>query len=125
MPSKKRRIAHAEIVQLFAARLRDRREAAGLTQTALARRAYLTLTYVGRLEAAGAAPGIDTVFRLAEALDTTVHELLPLPIPPKSIASMREQARNDVDKLVQKGDPDVAKAVTLILDRLTKAATIS
>jgi transcriptional regulator with XRE-family HTH domain len=118
MPSKKRRIAQAEVVQLFAARLRDRRQAAGLTQTALARRAHLTLTYVGRLEAAGAAPGIDTVARLADALSTTLHELLPLPIPPETNAAMRERARTNLDRLLRDADPDVARAVTLLLDQL-------
>jgi transcriptional regulator with XRE-family HTH domain len=122
MPSKKRRIRHAEIVQQFAARLRDRRQAAGLTQTALARKAHLTLTYVGRLEAAGAAPGIDTVARLAEALDTTVHELLPLPIPPATAAEIRDRARTHLDRLFQKGDPDVANAVGLLLGQLADAA---
>jgi transcriptional regulator with XRE-family HTH domain len=118
MPSKKRRVAQAEIVELFAARLRDRRQAAGLTQTALARRAHLTLTYVGRLEAAGAAPGIDTVARLADALGTTVHELLPQPAPPDTAAALKARARTDLDHLIQSGDPDVAKAVALVLRQL-------
>ena len=122
MPSKKRQITHVEIVQLFAARLRDRRTAAGLTQTALARRAHLTLTYVGRLEAARAAPGIDTVGRLAEALETTIHELLPLTIPPETAGSMKERARGYIDQLFQRADPDVTKAVTLLLGQLADGA---
>jgi transcriptional regulator with XRE-family HTH domain len=122
MPSKKRRIAHAEIVQLFAARLKDRRQAAGLTQTALARRAHLTLSYVGRLEAAGAAPGIDTVARLADALGATVRDLLPLPTPPETAAAFKDRTRADLDYLLQKGDPDVARAVSLVLRQLAEAA---
>src|SRR5262245_58076614 len=55
-------IEHDEIVQLFAQRLREARNAVGMTQTELARQAGVTGTYVSRLEAAGAAPG--TVQRL-------------------------------------------------------------
>jgi transcriptional regulator with XRE-family HTH domain len=118
MPSKKRRIEHAEVVKLFAERLRARRTAAGITQTALARRAHLTLTYVGRLEAAGAAPGIDTVARLADALGTTVHDLLPLPAPPETLAALKARARAVLDQVLQRADRDVVEAVTLVLSQL-------
>lgn|SRR5262245_37361823 len=121
MPSKKRRIEHAEIVQVFAARLRERRLAAGLTQTALARRANLTLTYVGRLEAAGAAPGIDTVSRLASALHTSVHDLLPPPLPPETQAALRDRARSLLDRLLQRADREVVQAMTVVLSQLVEA----
>src|SRR5262249_28278769 len=117
MPSKKRRIEHVEIVKLFAARLRDRRLSAGLTQTALARKANVTLTYVGRLDAAGAAPGIDTVSRLASALETTVHDLVPLPMPPETLGAVKDQARTSLEKVLQKAAPDVVQAVSLVLSQ--------
>src|SRR6476620_4718432 len=118
MSSKKRPVATAAVVKLFAERLRGRRTAAGITQTALARRAHLTLTYVGRLEAAGAAPGIDTVARLADALGTTLHELLPLPTPPASLAARKEQAREHLDQVLQKADRDVVDAVAMVLRQI-------
>jgi transcriptional regulator with XRE-family HTH domain len=120
MPRKKRRIEHAEIVQLFASRLKDRRQAAGLTQTGLARKAHLTLTYVGRLEAARAAPGIDTVARLADALSTTIHKLLPLTTAPETAATTQLRARTHLDNLLQNADPDVVKAVALVLGQLSE-----
>lgn len=120
MPSKKRRIEHAEVVKLFAERLRARRSAAGITQTALARRAHLTLTYVGRLEASGAAPGIDTVGRLADALGTTIHDLLPLPTPPETLAALKGRARAVLDQVLQRADRDVVEAVTLVLSQLAE-----
>jgi transcriptional regulator with XRE-family HTH domain len=118
MPSKKRRIEHAEIVKRFAARLRERRLGAGLTQAALARLADVTPSYVGRLEAAGAAPGIDTMARLVEALDTTVHDLLPLPGPPETVTVMKVRTRTDLDQLFPKRNPDVAKAVAIVLTQM-------
>lgn len=59
MPPKKTKITHSQVVQRFASRLREVLLALGLTQAEVARRAEVTVNYVGRLEAAGAAPGID------------------------------------------------------------------
>jgi transcriptional regulator with XRE-family HTH domain len=115
-------VAVGRVVAVVGVGVDDRRTAAGLTQTALARRAHLTLTYVGRLEAARAAPGIDTVGRLADALETTIHELLPLTIPPETFGSLKERARGYIDQLFQIADPDVTKAVTLLLGQLADGA---
>src|SRR5205823_8138284 len=59
MAKRKPRIQHAEVVGLFAARLREVRRSRGLTQAELAQRATVTASYVWRLESGGAAPGID------------------------------------------------------------------
>src|SRR5581483_8141416 len=66
-----------EIVGRFAARLREVRLARGMTQAELAAVAKVTETYITRLEAGRAAPGIDLVNRLAKGLSTTVADLLP------------------------------------------------
>jgi transcriptional regulator with XRE-family HTH domain len=118
MPSKKKQIRHAEVVRLFAGRLRERRLGAGLTQAGLAEAAGVTPTYVTRLEAAGAAPGIDTVARLADALGTTVHDLLPVPTPPETLAALKARASTVLDQLLQKADRDVVDAVTPVLSQL-------
>lgn len=89
---KKRQIRHADIVQLFAERLRELRHSRGLTQAELARTAKVATSYVGRLESADAAPGIDLVGRLAGALGTTVHELLPVAELPDTDEVLRERA---------------------------------
>jgi transcriptional regulator with XRE-family HTH domain len=78
MGKRKTRIVHADIVRLFAARLRELRLSRGMTQQQLARQAQVSNTYIGRLEGEEAAPGIDLVARLAAALGCTVHDLLPL-----------------------------------------------
>ena len=82
MTTKKTKIEHADIVRRFAERLKEKRLALGLTQAELAKRSDVTLNYIGRLEAAGAAPGIDLLSRLAEALGTTPADLLPFAPPP-------------------------------------------
>lgn len=77
MPSKKRRIRQAAIVRAFAERLKRLRLAREMTQRELAERAHVTFSYISRLEAGGAAPGIDLLERLAQALKVSVTDLLP------------------------------------------------
>jgi transcriptional regulator with XRE-family HTH domain len=118
MPSKKKQIRHAEIVRLFAGRLRERRIGAGLTQTELADLAGLTPTYVSRLEAAGAAPGIDTVDRLATALGTTLHDLLPTSPPPDTLGVFRTRGQVLFEQLAKKADQELMQALVPLLARL-------
>ena len=101
MGKRKVPIRHPEIVQRFAARLRELRQARGMTQADLARQASVTPNYVGRLEAAGAAPGIDLVERLAVALGTTPADLLTTATSPDPHAVLQQQARHLLDRLVQ------------------------
>jgi transcriptional regulator with XRE-family HTH domain len=70
-----------------------------MTQAELGRRAQVTTSYIWRLESGGAAPGIDLVARLARALGTTSHDLLPAGAPPETIAVLRDQARGLFDAL--------------------------
>jgi transcriptional regulator with XRE-family HTH domain len=64
-----------------------------MTQADLAERAGVTPTYVSKLEGAGAAPGIDLVGKLAEALGAAVTDLVPARPPKDPSAVSREQAR--------------------------------
>jgi ribosome-binding protein aMBF1 (putative translation factor) len=66
------RIAHADGGWLFAQiadDVADRRRARGLSQAALARLCGTTQSAIARLEAGGRPPRIDTLLRIAEALD--------------------------------------------------------
>jgi transcriptional regulator with XRE-family HTH domain len=62
--------------QQFGTVLCRRREAAGLSQDALAAKANLHRNYIGLLERGQRIPSILVVQRLAAALDTTMSELL-------------------------------------------------
>jgi transcriptional regulator with XRE-family HTH domain len=120
MPSKKRRIEHARIVKLFAARLRERRIGSGLTQTELAERASVAPNYVGRLEAAGAAPGIDTLEQLASALGTTPHDLLPLSAPAETLSFLRDRGQALFDEFVKKADREAWQTLVPLLAKLVE-----
>lgn len=116
-------IQHAEIVRLFAARLRELRHSRGLTQAQLADKAQITTSYVGRLEAGGAAPGVDLVDRLAKALGTTVNDLLPTEAPPDTDEVLRQQARSLFDALLQNADRETLLMLNPLLARLGESPT--
>lgn len=60
----------------LAKRLKQLRAERGLTQAALAKRAGVTLSYVGRLEIGRHDPQLSTLRKLAKALKVTVAELV-------------------------------------------------
>lgn len=117
--SAKKKIEHADIVRRFADRLKARRLALGLTQAEVARRAEVTVNYVGRLEAAGAAPGIDLLGRLATALGTTAADLLPEDTPPDPTDVLRREARRLFGPLVDTADRDTLQLIVPFLARLS------
>lgn len=121
MARKKQRISHDPIVELFAAKLRELRRSRGMTQAELARQAHVTPTYIGRLENGGAAPGIDLVDRLAKALGTTTHELLPTTASPDTLAVLREQARRLFDAVLQNADRETLLGLCPLLARLAES----
>ena len=118
MARQRPRTRQAEIVRLFAARLREIRRSRGLTQAELAESANVATSYVGRLEAAGAAPGIDLVARLAASLGTSVHDLLPTGPPPDTEAVLRGRSEELFGDLVRKADRDTLLMLAPLLARL-------
>ena len=119
---RKVQIEHDEIVRLFAARLRVVRLSRGLTQTELANRAVVTPTYIGKLEAARVAPGIDLVDRLAKALGTTIADLLPETTPADSLPVLREQAAKLTETLKQ-ADRETLTMIVPLLARILESPT--
>ena len=107
-----------EIVGRFAARLREVRLARGMTQAELAAVAKVTETYITRLEAGRAAPGIDLVNRLAKGLSTTVADLLPQDDPPDTEVVLRRQARKLADELIGAADREMLQMLVPLLARL-------
>ena len=120
MSKRKARVEHAEVVGLFAARLRELRHSRGMTQAELARQAHVTTSYIGRLEAGGAAPGIDLVDRLATALGTTVNDLLPTTVSPDTQAVLRDQARRLAEALIVAADRETLAMLCPLLARLVE-----
>lgn len=108
------------IVATFAARLREVRLGRGMTQAELAAAARVTETYVTRLEAGKAAPGIDLVSRLARGLGVTLAELLPQDDPPDSAAVLRRKARALADDVIANADRETLQVLVPLLARIGK-----
>ena len=121
MAKRKRRIQQAEIVRLFASRLRETRHSRGLTQAELAREAHVTTSYVGRLESGGAAPGIDLVDRLAKALGITAQDLLPTTPSPNTLTVLQQQAERLFASLLQVADRESLMMLNPLLARLNES----
>jgi len=79
----RKRLAGADEGWLFAAiaeQVVERRHALGLSQSQLAEICGTTQSAIARLESGGRPPRIDTLLRLAAALDCELHvELRPFP----------------------------------------------
>lgn len=120
---RRRPIQHAEVVRLFAARLREIRHSRGMTQAELARKGHVALSYISRLESGSAAPGIDLVDRLARALGTTLADLLPTTPPPDPTAVLRQQARRLSDALVPAADRAMLQLLVPLLARLSESVS--
>jgi transcriptional regulator with XRE-family HTH domain len=130
MARRKKRIEHSNIVRFFAERLRDARVARGMTQRDLALRAHVAQTYISRLEAAGAAPGIDLLERLARALKASPMDLLPTPgalaeAAPESAAGHRNQVKNKFDVLLERAGKETLLLLDLLLRRLIESPSIN
>jgi transcriptional regulator with XRE-family HTH domain len=93
-----------------------------MTQAELSRRAHVTASYIWRLESGGASPGIDLVTRLARALGTTTHDLLPQAAPPDTLAVLRDQARRLFESLLAAADRETLLMLNPLLARLAESA---
>lgn len=121
MPARKSRVQQADIVQAFAARLRELRRSRGLTQAELARQARVTVSYVWKLEAGKSAPGLDLMERLARALGVSLNEMLPESDPVDAIVLLREQAKRLTNTLVESADRETLLMLNPLLARLLEA----
>jgi transcriptional regulator with XRE-family HTH domain len=119
---RKTQIEQDEIVRLFAARLKEVRGSRGMTQAELSRRALVTPSYIWRLESGGAAPGIDLVARLAKALGTTSHDLMPETASADTLVLLRDQARKLFDALLAAADRETLLMLNPLLSRLLEVS---
>jgi transcriptional regulator with XRE-family HTH domain len=111
----------AEVVRLFAERLRELRLSRGMTQAELARQAEVSVTHLSELENAEISPGIDLVDRLARALGATVADMLPAAAPADPLPVLREHAERLFDILLKKGNRETFLRLNPLLALLVEA----
>lgn len=97
------------------ARLKEIRKARGLTQEALAEKVDLTPQYLSRLEAGHQSPSVETVARLAEALDLELCELFDFGHQ-GTVKEVRERLR----KLIQESNEQKLRLGLKLLHALSR-----
>lgn len=70
------------IKETFARNLRENRRKCGLTQAQLAEKAKVSTHYIALIELARNIPKVETIERLAEALNVEIYELFIVPFTP-------------------------------------------
>jgi transcriptional regulator with XRE-family HTH domain len=123
MAKRKTRIQHAEIVQRFAARLRELRQASGMTQLELARGAHVALSHLSKLESGSTSPGIDLLERLATALKVQTISLLPAPQPEDAEAG-RKEIKQLFETLVTRAGVETLLMLRLSLSRYLESPSV-
>jgi transcriptional regulator with XRE-family HTH domain len=119
---RKTKIKHPAVVEQFAQRLKELRAERGMTQADLAQKTGIAATYISKLESAGAAPGIDLVQKLAEALGVGAADLLPIESPDDPTAIPREQAQELFADLLKVADANSFAVLNPILALLVESA---
>lgn len=66
-----------ELAVAFGLKLRQMRKKAGMTQSELAEKTGMTRVYMGLIERGETSITLEKVYRLAEALDCEIYDLLP------------------------------------------------
>jgi transcriptional regulator with XRE-family HTH domain len=113
-------VRQAGIVRSFATRLKALRAARSMTQRDLAEKAGTTVSYISRLEAGSAAPGIDLLERLATALGANATELLP---GPDAADVTQEELRALFEGLLKKAGAETRSLLAMLLTRLGESPT--
>jgi transcriptional regulator with XRE-family HTH domain len=125
MAKKKSTVRQAAIVVAFGERLRGTRTAKGMTQRELATQAQITFSYISRLEAGGAAPGIDLLERLAQALKVSLTDLLPPPTVSLTADAHRERVKNLFEAVLARSGQETLSMLELFLARLAESPPVS
>lgn len=96
-----------------------------MTQRELADRAHVTFSYISRLEAGGAAPGIDLLDRLAKALRVGILELLSSAEVGEDTETYRLRVKGAFDAVVKRAGPETLAMLDVFLARLGEAPAVN
>ncbi|MCZ7647978.1 MAG: helix-turn-helix transcriptional regulator [Planctomycetota bacterium] len=114
--ARKRRVKTHDIVMTFAVRLREERRKRGMSQQTLAIKAGVTISYIGKIERAESAVGLDMVGRLCDALGLDPAELISMKAASKaSLGVAREQVLDHAKKLVRHDDAIALEAFSVVM----------
>ena len=119
--ARKKKIEHDQIVKAFAERLREHRRRMGMSQHSLATTANVNVGYLGKLERAEAAPGLDMVGRLAHALGIAPTELIAIDGTPTGLNTLKTQVKRKVDQILSREDMPALQSLSVLLGLVDNA----
>ena len=106
----------------FSQQLRQTRRNIGMSQQELAFKAHVNTGYIGKLERAESAPGLDMVARLAEALGIEPAQFLTGTASKKeNIAAVKAHVQKQVDKLLKRDDSVALQSVSVVIGLVDNA----
>jgi len=90
------------IKETFAQNLRENRHECGFTQVQLAEKADITTHYLAMVELARYIPRVETIERLAKALNIEVYELFIVPLSPAmEMKNLHQTVISDLKDIVK------------------------
>jgi transcriptional regulator with XRE-family HTH domain len=90
------------IRETFARNLRENRRKSGLTQAQLAEKAEVSTHYIALIELARNIPKVETIVRLAKALNVEIYELFIAPLSPAmEMKKLKESIIADLKDIVK------------------------
>jgi transcriptional regulator with XRE-family HTH domain len=108
-------MSHATVAG-FPQRLRELRQQRNLTQQALAAKAEIHYTHIGRYESSKSMPAADTLRRIAEALGTTTDFLMDGATQDTARARLSSRALLDRFQEVERLPDDQQQVVMQLMD---------
>ncbi|RMF00384.1 MAG: XRE family transcriptional regulator [Alphaproteobacteria bacterium] len=113
--------SHAEIeMEQFADRLRELREARGLTQARLAELLEVSPRVYNRWETGAAAPRLDTVVKLADILEVSLDELVGRTEPEEPQLRLHNPKLHKLYREIDRLSDEDQQALVILLDSLVK-----
>lgn len=120
--ARKKRTTQDPIVKTFAANLRRARNKTKMSQQALALKASVTTSYVGKIERAESAPGLDMVARLAKAVGADPRDLIAEgPSEDRSMSVARQELQRHVKRLISREDAHAVQAASIVVGLMDNA----
>ena len=100
----------AQIREIFAKNLKEKRRKCGLSQEKLAEKAEVSTHYIAILEIARSFPASEVLERIAAALDIEIYELFL--VPQSHIEELEKLRRTIIDEVKQTIDDSIQKALS-------------
>jgi len=107
-------------MEAFADRLRELREARGITQARLAELLDTSPRVTNRWETGAALPRLDTLVQLADLLEVTLDELVGRTEPHEPDLKIRNPKLHQLYREIDRLSDEDQKALVILLDSLVK-----